>query len=152
MKHASAEPGTCNAKSADMLHRGWGTLATPNDKGRYHLYIDRGYAQDHHAFYAQWDGDDAPVVIDHTIKQFGGDAMVFIGSKEEWIEEVRRLTSAKSIKEDDRDGTLYNAAFEAELEAEMARPTAHAQEQQRNALRASRDVHENKCLQKCVIQ
>lgn len=92
------------------------------------------------------------MVIDNTIKQFGGEAMIFIGSKAEWMEEVQRLTSAKSVAEDDRHGALYKPAYEAELEAERAIATAAAQEQQRNALWASRDAHENKCLQKCTIQ
>jgi len=151
---ASSKPGTCHAESANLYRKTWKGLDKPRDKGIYHLYIDRGYAQDHHAFYGSWDGDAEPVVIDNTISQFGGSEMVFIGTKAEWMKQVGSLTGAKSVKEDDRGGTLYKKAFSAEQgdsseSSESPRP-AYEMEQSRNAPKASKDVHVKKALH-CTI-
>jgi hypothetical protein len=143
---ATSDSGTCEANSAQLKEMTWGSLEKPIAKRMIKVYIDRGYAQNHWAFAAKWEGDDAETVIDNTIGQFNRVKMVFIGSIDQWIAELREFLRTDKVTLDP-DGRLYTAAFDKEVEEEE-RKAAYTLELERQSATVSKEAHIAATLQK----
>jgi hypothetical protein len=146
IESATSESGTCRDKSAELKRKSWGSLQKPVTTKMISVYIDRGYAQDHWALAAKWEGDDAETVIDNTIGQFNREILVFIGSIDLWIAKLRVFLNTDKVTLDPSN-SLYLAALCSDV-MEDDRKSAPTLESERQRATASKEAHIAATLQK----
>lgn len=108
---ASILRGSCFERTEDLMKKARRWSQPPSDMEEVTVSIKmEGDAQNHMAMSAKWPGDTDYIMVDNSIGQFGGDLRVFVGTRQEWKDELRRLLNATSVTEDETGGDFL-AAF-----------------------------------------
>jgi hypothetical protein len=155
LKFVSAEKGSCDKESDELCTAARLWSNAPRKCYQIHALVRGAYPQNHIAMAALWtdDAEDNRLIVDPTIAQFGGDPRVFIGTAQEWLDELSRLHGGASA-ELDPGGRKFNSAFMDEL-AETR--TAAVHQEQRRSAHVSKDSHMADTLKKtkpccgCVV-
>lgn len=152
IEFASAEKESCDDVTADLKGDPLFDLTKPEISEFIYVKIETAPPQDHTALLMQWPGDEA-VIIDATIGQFGGGVMVFIGSREDWIERLTEMHNNAEVREVSSREKTTSRFSDANSD------WAFQSEQTRKQHKAGMDIHMHQTLKdhgekrrRCIIQ
>ena len=105
---ASIESGSCAQGTSDLIiaAKSWPKKPIVTERISITIHKD-GDIQNHVAMGAKWAKDDPTTIVDHTIGQFGGGLRVFVGSREAWETELKRLRPGSTIETAEDEDTAF---------------------------------------------
>lgn len=102
---SQADKGACDGVSDQLLTAHFARFdgVQPSSRKKKAVRIGHREKTSHTAIELHWASTDERVIVDATIRQFGGAEAVFVGSYEAWVGRLKQLTSEDRVVPVDAD-------------------------------------------------